>query len=183
MLQKKTNKGFIKILALLLVSNSILLPSKSYACNEINSYEEDTNENHQKVEAFFDSYGYLTVRINNTTEINESNFIFLNSNNKYFSNPTWKSWKNIATIKNSTAAKAIDASIAGGLLKFLPVVFNFIPKGVLSKMITATGIVSSSPGASMVKIWDKNHNGKLEWQKRVKSDIYGNIAQTEWRVK
>ena len=102
---------------------------------------------------------------------------------KYFSVPKWKSWKTRMTVNNNIAANTLNLAMTSGLTGGLGNVFNlfkYVPKEVIAGSISVFS--PDIGGDSMVKIWDKNKNGKLEWQVREKSDIYGNIAQAEWRV-
>lgn len=87
------------------------------------------------------------------------------------------------TVNNNIAANALNLAMTSGLTSGLGNVFNlfkYVPKKVIEGSISVFS--PDIGGDSMVKIWDKNKNGKLEWQVREKSDIYGNIAQVEWRV-
>ncbi len=186
MLQKKNYKVYFFVLASILVIN--IFPTKrvyadSVDFNDNYLYEDLSNED---IETFYDKDGYFIVRIKYNSINKQSSSPDINSvpnRPKYFSVPKWKSWKTRMTINNNIAANALNLAMTSGLTGSLDNVFNlfkYVPKEVI---VGSISIFSPDIGGeSMVKIWDKNKNGKLEWQVREKSDIYGNIAQVEWRV-
>ena len=186
MLQKKNYKVYFFVLASILIIN--IFPTKrvyadSVDFNDNYLYEDLSNED---IETFYDKDGYFIVRIKYNSINKQSSSPGINSvsnRSKYFSVPKWKSWKTRMTINNNIAANALNLAMTSGLTGSLDNVFNlfkYVPKEVI---VGSISIFSPDIGGeSMVKIWDKNKNGKLEWQVREKSDIYGNIAQVEWRV-
>ncbi|MDD7463764.1 MAG: hypothetical protein SOW41_00180 [Anaerococcus sp.] len=82
--------------------------------------------------------------------------------------------------------EAVASSLTVGIGKVFSLFYK-VPSKVVRKLLStitnvAISLKTQSIGKSAVKIWDKNKNGKLDWQTRVKSNIYGNIALSEWRV-
>lgn len=164
--------------------NTILPFRKSYASSQESSSDNFVYENPkdtENLEVFYDKDGYLVIRItyNNINNSDDSDqLVTYSSKQKYFSNPTWKPWRTIKSFNNSTVANALTMAGTGGI-GALTSLFTGIPSYVVS---TAIGLKSDLGAKDAAKSMDKNKNGKWDWQARVKSDIYGNIAQSEWRV-
>lgn len=173
MLKKKIYKRILFSISCLLLLNAILPIRKSYANSQESSLDnilyENSNDD-EDLEIFYDKHGYLVVRvtyenINNTNDLD--NFTTYSSKQKFFSNPTWKPWKNIMSVNNSLAAFVINEAVASGLTAGIGKVFSLfykVPSKVVRKLLNtitngSISLKTQSIGKSAVKFGIKTKMG------------------------
>ena len=121
---------------------------------------------------------------NSKDKENENIINFLSRDNrpKFYTYPTWKPWRNIGSISVETGGRILEFALLNSLGATIGMFTNISAK-LVSALVNLGSITGVADGYQAAKSLDKNGDGRLTLQTRVKSDIYGNIQRSEHRIR